>query len=157
MEPSTAFSLVSFGLKGASIAGGIQGQRAQEDMQRSKLKVESARAKQQAAQESFVTAKNFRQSLGSQLAISALRSQGGGSIARQFASGSISNMFADEKEFAQRQKFLDLSQDQQRLGLQMERRANRVNQLSGLLQSGMDMFNFSGLGSGGNKPTQINK
>jgi len=99
---------VALAITAASTAFGIKSSQQQAKIDIASTKVETAAAKNQAAQQAFEAAKGFRAALSSQLAISSLRG-GGGSTARQFAAKSISNMMADATAFDQQMKFLDVA------------------------------------------------
>jgi len=112
-------------------------QMEQQKMEAQRIKTQSAVAKQQAASQALAASQNFRQSLSAQLATSALRSAGGGSIGTQFATASMAAMFQDEASYKQQIKYIDLAQQAGLADSKTRLRAQQIAQLSQFAQAGI--------------------
>ena len=134
-------------LSAASTGLGLIGSKRQEKLDIATIRAESESAKNQAAQQALASSQGFRQALASQLAISSLRGSGG-SISRQFASQSISNMLGDSRAFEQQQKSIDLGAGIQKAQAKSNKFTRNVNSIGGLLGAGVQSVNLSALSGG---------
>lgn len=124
---------------GGAVAGGQQSKT-----EKANISAGAAVAKEQSAQQSLLAAQNFRKNLGAQLAVSALRSRGGGSIARQFGAVAVSANAQDALEFERRQRFIDMQAKSGKVASSQANMARNVSGLGQLLQSATNTINFSG-------------
>jgi len=127
---STATNYGAFGTFPMQQMASIQAQK----VEAQEIKLKTSMAKQQAASQALAASQNFRQSLSSQLATSALRSAGGGSIATQFATASMAAMFQDESNYNQQVKYLDLAQTIGLIDSKAKLRAQQIKAVSSLTQ-----------------------
>jgi len=150
MDPVTGMALLltaQTGLTGAGMAASRQ--QAKADKQR--IKTEAAVARERNAAESLQAARNFRQSLSSQLAIASLRSMGGGSIVRQFGAQAMGTSYRDEEEFARRERLIGVQEKFGIAGAKTSSMARQAQGIGQLLQSGVSAISLSSSGPGGAK------
>ena len=133
------------GLSAINTTLGLQASKRQEKLDIATTSLETEVAKNQAAQQAYASAQGFREALASQLALSSLRGDGG-SMVRQFASKSISNMVGDAQTFDQQQQFADLSGVIRKSQAKTDRFARDFSSVTSLLSSGVQAVT---LGRGG--------
>ena len=119
-----------------------------------RIKLQSEMAKNKAAGQALSAAQSFRQNLSAQLATSALRSSGGGSIATQFLTASMSSMFEDEAAYKQQQSYLELAEDSALLNVKLASKAKMTSMATGAITKSIPSGNSStgAIGTGGGAP-----
>lgn len=139
-EPiSTSLLIASAASTGASmIASGKQ-----EKLDLAMINAETERAKLQATDQALVQAQTFRQALASQLAISSLRSGGGGSIARQFGAQSVANFLRDQNALQSTKNFIDIASKGNIATAKSQRLTRDFNAINNLINTGMGAINLS--------------
>lgn len=139
-DPVTATLLAA---SAASTGAGLFASRKQSKLEQANLRLETEQAKLAGAETALASARDFRSSLASQLAISSLRSGAGGSLVRQFGSTSMANFLADQGALERKQKFIDLSSGMGSAGIKSQRFARDFSAIGSLLSSGLESINLN--------------
>lgn len=130
-------------------AYGIYEQEQQKKTAIAQAKLEAELARVKSSEEAAIKTRKFTRDLSSQLAISALRSVGGGSIARQFAAESMHTQSQDEATWARKQRIIDLKEKFAVSDIKTQAFVNEAGMIKSLISSGASTMNLSGGGIGG--------
>lgn len=130
---------------GSSVAGGLQQKSAgktQEILDEAALRLNQQQARTNAAEKQAIHARNFRQSLASQIALASFRG-GGGSVARQFGTEAIRNFLDDQKAIEAGVELADVQGQFERANLSAKQSARDLNIITNAAKTGFEGLNLN--------------